>query len=101
MLQQSPPSLDLWYGTSGPHDARIVIVGEAWGRDEAAASAPFVGASGSELTRILADAGINRADCLLTNVCASRPPNNEFWRFFDGTTEVRGLYPSDAVLSEV
>lgn len=97
----SEDSSDLWYGTSGPRDARIVIVGEAWGYEENLAKVPFVGASGSELTRILADAGIDRANCLLTNVAAIRPHDNEFWRLFDGKSETNGLYPSDFVLSEV
>lgn len=92
---------ELWFGTSGPKDARIVIVGEAWGYEENLAKLPFVGASGSELTRILTDAGIDRHSCLLTNVCAARPPNNEFWHYFDGQNEVRGLYPSARVVSEL
>lgn len=92
---------DLWFGTSGPKNAKIVIVGEAWGYDEALAKSPFVGASGSELTRILADAGINRSEVLLTNVFAGRPPDNEFWRYFNGDKEVRGQYPNDNVLSEM
>ena len=92
---------ELWFGTSGPRDAKIVIVGEAWGYEEALSKVPFVGASGSELTRILKDAGIDRSKCLMTNVCARRPPDNEFWRFFDGTSEIRGLYPGDLVLSEM
>lgn len=91
----------LWYGSTGPRDAKIVIVGEAWGYDEQLAEAPFVGASGSELTRILADAGIDRRSCLLTNVMAAKPPNNEFWRYFNGDTPVRGQYPNDHVLSEL
>jgi uracil-DNA glycosylase family 4 len=94
-------SFDLWYGTSGPHDAAVVIVGEAWGYEESLSKVPFIGASGSEFTRILKDAGIDRAECLMTNVCAARPPDNEFWRWYDGTTEIRGLYPNDFVLSEV
>lgn len=98
---QNRDSSDLWYGTSGPHDAKIVIVGEAWGYEEAASKAPFVGASGSELTRILADSGINRDDCLVTNVCAARPLSNEFWRLFDGTNKVRGLFPGAHVVSEL
>src|SRR5882672_2772180 len=97
----SSGAFDLWYGTSGPHDAAIVIVGEAWGYEEALSKAPFVGASGSEFTRILKDANIDRAQCLMTNVCAIRPPDNEFWRFFNGQAEVRGLYPGDHVLPEL
>ena len=92
---------DLWFGTSGPKDANVVIVGEAWGYDEQMAKAPFVGSSGSELTRILTEAGIDRSKCLLTNVYAGKPPENEFWRYFNGDTELRGQYPNNNVLSEL
>jgi uracil-DNA glycosylase family 4 len=51
----------------------IAIVGEAWGEQEERARAPFVGASGYELTRMLDEAGIRRADCFLTNVFNLRP----------------------------
>jgi uracil-DNA glycosylase family 4 len=91
----------LWFGTSGPRDAKIVVVAEAWGYDENVSKLPLVGASGSEFTRILAEAGIDRDAVLLTNVCAARPPNNEFWQFFDGDSAVRGLYPNADVLSEM
>ena len=56
------PTVDLWYGTSGPHDAEIVLVGEAWGADEDVQKRPFVGASGNELTRILTEAGLSRSE---------------------------------------
>lgn len=57
---------------------KLAIVGEAWGAEEAKARAPFVGASGQELTRMLAEAGIHRADCFLTNVFNVKPePNND------------------------
>src|SRR5678815_680890 len=57
---------------------KIAIVGEAWGAEEARARAPFVGASGQELTRMLAEAGIHRADCFLTNVFNIKPePTND------------------------
>lgn len=89
---------DIWYGTSGPRDARIMIVGEAWGHTEKAAQQPFVGSSGQELTRMLTEAGIDRNACLLTNVYAGQPPRNEMWQMFDlakthtGPT-IRGLHP--------
>jgi uracil-DNA glycosylase family 4 len=75
---------DLWYGTSGPPDAEIVLVGESWGLEESQAKRPFVGSSGTELTRILAEAGLDRSKILLTNVIADRPQNNETWRYFHG-----------------
>jgi len=55
----------------------IAIVGEAWGAEEAKRQAPFVGYSGMFLTQMLADAGINRSDCLLTNVFNLHPPGND------------------------
>lgn len=56
---------------------KIVIVGEAWGEHEARERAPFVGPSGYELTRMLEEAGIHRADCLLTNCFNLRPDRND------------------------
>lgn len=96
---------NLWYGTSGPRDAEIVLVGEAWGEAESYEKKPFVGSSGTELTRILADAGIDRSKILLTNVAALRPQGNEMWRLFDGkdanTQPLRNLHPTGTLLSEL
>lgn len=63
--------------TSGPKDAKIAIVGEAWGEQEALIGKPFQGYSGQELTRMLQEAGLSRRECFLTNVLALRPPNND------------------------
>lgn len=52
---------------------RIAIVGEAWGAEEARQRVPFIGASGKELTRMLSEAGIERASCFLTNVFNFQP----------------------------
>jgi uracil-DNA glycosylase len=93
--------MDLWYGTSGPHNARIVIVGEAWGQDEDAARKPFVGASGRELDRMLEECNILRQECFCTNVISARPYANQIWRFFHprdemkGKDTVLGLHPTD------
>lgn len=96
---------DLFYGTSGPINAPIVLIGEAWGASESAAQKPFIGASGLELTRILAEAGLDRNQLLITNVVAAQPPGNELFRFFtnkaSATTSIRGLYPNDLVVSEL
>lgn len=59
--------------TSGPKDAKLVLVGEAFGEQEDLVGKPFIGASGQELTRLLEEAGIDRRECLLTNVFAFRP----------------------------
>lgn len=96
---------DLFYGTSGPKDAEIVLVGESWGAEEAAEQKPFVGSSGAELNRMLAEAGLDRSKILCTNVIAERPPNNEMWRFFhpknspSNTPKIRGLDPRDNIRS--
>lgn len=99
------PIQDLWYGTSGPRDAEIVLIGEAWGADEDHAKKPFVGNSGQELTRILADAKLDRSKILITNTVAARPPRNELFRWFgnkkSGNAEVRGCYPNSFVVSEL
>jgi uracil-DNA glycosylase len=75
-------SHDLFYGTRGPRDAKVVVVGESWGAEEAAAGLPFVGSSGTELMRILADARIDSSQVLFTNMIAEKPHGNETWRFF-------------------
>lgn len=57
--------------------SQIMIIGEAWGESEERERAPFVGAAGYELTRMLAESGIERADCFLTNVFNLRPAGNK------------------------
>lgn len=61
----------------GSTSARIMIVGEAWGEYEDRERAPFVGASGQELNRMLHEVGITRSECYLTNVVNVRPPAND------------------------
>ncbi len=51
----------------GARDARIVLVGEQPGDDEDRAGRPFVGPAGRLLDRALADAGIARDRCWVTN----------------------------------
>ncbi len=74
--------------------SKIAIIGEAYGEQEEAEKAPFVGASGYELTRMLSEAGIHRADCYLTNVFNLRPPGNKLAAFCGPKPEgIRGLPP--------
>lgn len=91
---------------SGPMDAKLVIIGEAWGRNEHEVRKPFVGESGKELFRMLGEAfplvapelhleivntfkydraWVNRRDAWLreasvafTNTLNFRPYNNDF-----------------------
>lgn len=60
----------------GPHDARLMFIGEAPGADEDEQGRPFVGRAGQLLTQILEAAGIPRDQVFITNVVKCRPPNN-------------------------
>lgn len=57
---------------------KIALVGEAWGKDEAAAGLPFQGNAGRILNGLLAQVGIRREDCFITNVLNLQPkPSND------------------------
>jgi uracil-DNA glycosylase family 4 len=60
----------------GSHDAEIIFIGEAPGRNEAKTGRPFCGASGKILDELLAHVGINRENVYITNVVKDRPTNN-------------------------
>ncbi len=60
----------------GSHDAKIMFIGEAPGRNEAKTGRPFVGAAGKLLDEMLASVGINRQDVYITNIVKDRPPFN-------------------------
>ena len=72
----------------------ICIIGEAYGEAEEKAKAPFVGASGYELTRMLDDAGIRRSDCYLTNVFNLRPQGNKIESILMGKAEALKGFPA-------
>lgn len=67
--------------TKGPYDAEVVLVGEAWGAEEARAQLPFVGQSGQELQRMLNESGLSPSRILFTNVVNARPEANDFTAF--------------------
>jgi uracil-DNA glycosylase family 4 len=78
----------------GPRDAKIIIIGEAPGATEEQLGLPFAGGSGQLLNAILAQAGINRHECYITNVVKTRPPNNNFGIYYEDpkkTTPSRSL----------
>lgn len=62
-------------GTGNPH-AKLVIVGEAPGRDEDLQGEPFVGLAGQLLTKILAAINLKRDEVFITNIVKCRPPQN-------------------------
>jgi DNA polymerase len=60
----------------GNPQARLMIVGEAPGRDEDIAGLPFVGRSGQLLDRMLAAIGLDRTFVYIANLVPWRPPGN-------------------------
>ncbi|HVZ69451.1 MAG TPA: uracil-DNA glycosylase [Rhizomicrobium sp.] len=61
----------------GNPDARIMLIGEAPGRDEDRAGLPFVGRAGKLLDKMVAPIGLNRAENFyITNVLPWQPPGN-------------------------
>ncbi len=62
---------------SGNPYARIMLIGEAPGREEDLQGEPFVGKAGKLLNRLLSELGIDRErDVYITNVVKCRPLNN-------------------------
>ena len=100
-----PPSPDLWYGTSGPRDARIAVVAESWGSQEAQQKLPLVGPSGHLFDQMLHEAGLLRSQIFITNCFAAQPPGNEVWRFFhprqSGVPKWKGLQPTEWAKGEL
>ena len=61
---------------SGSFTRKIILIGEAPGKNEDETGMPFVGSAGKILDQALVDAGIVRKDTFITNVVKCRPPNN-------------------------
>ncbi|MFA6554188.1 MAG: uracil-DNA glycosylase [Candidatus Paceibacterota bacterium] len=60
----------------GSHDAEIVFIGEAPGRNEAKTGKPFCGAAGKVLDKLLEHVKIKRESIYITNIVKDRPPEN-------------------------
>lgn len=58
---------------AGPRHPKLMIIGEAPGREELVSQIPFHGASGQELMKSLASIGLTRSDVYITSVVRSRP----------------------------
>lgn len=63
------------FGVGNTH-ARVLIVGEAPGKNEDLQGEPFVGAAGKKLDVLLERAGLKRDDVYIANVLKCRPPSN-------------------------
>ena len=60
----------------GSEQARIMMIGEAPGRDEDLQGKPFVGRAGQMLDRMLAAIGLTEEHVYITNTVYWRPPGN-------------------------
>ena len=60
----------------GNPEARVMLIGEAPGKNEDLQGRPFVGAAGKYLTELLGYAGLTRDEVFIANVLKCRPPSN-------------------------
>ncbi|KKP36003.1 MAG: putative repair protein [candidate division TM6 bacterium GW2011_GWF2_32_72] len=63
------------FGCGNPN-AKLMLIGEAPGKNEDIQGEPFVGRAGKLLAQILESCGINRKDIYITNIAKCRPPHN-------------------------
>ena len=60
----------------GSHDAKIMFVGEAPGRNEAKTGRPFCGIAGKVLDELLTHIDVKREGVYITNIVKDRPQEN-------------------------
>jgi DNA polymerase len=63
------------FGVGDPN-ARVMLVGEAPGKNEDLQGEPFVGAAGKLLDELLIEIGLQRSEVYIANVLKCRPPGN-------------------------
>lgn len=71
----------------GSYDAKIMMIGEAPGRNEAKTGKPFCGTAGKVLDELLKHIKLDRQSIYITNIVKDRPPENR-----DPTTEEIKIY---------
>tara|TARA_A100001015_G_scaffold60852_1_gene67090 strand:- start:220 stop:927 length:708 start_codon:yes stop_codon:yes gene_type:complete len=72
-LQKSATKLVVYDGNL---NAKVMLIGEAPGRDEDQQGIPFVGRAGQLLNKMLLAINLKREDVYITNVVNWRPPDN-------------------------
>lgn len=60
----------------GNYTSKVMIIGEAPGKEEDETGKPFVGATGRFLNHVLEGTGLDRDDFFITNTVKCRPPKN-------------------------
>lgn len=64
--------------SDGCKNAKVLIVGEAPGKDELDFGVPFVGKAGRLLRKVLNEFGYRKSNSLITNTIPCRPQDNKF-----------------------
>ncbi len=73
----------------GPENAKIMLIGEAPGRNEDETGRPFIGSSGKLLSELIQDAGMDRSQIYITSIVKCRPENNRKPRKAEYSTCIR------------
>jgi DNA polymerase len=60
----------------GPAEAKVMLIGEAPGKNEDRQGKPFVGSAGKILDSLLEKGDVDRGKVYITNVVKCRPPGN-------------------------
>lgn len=60
----------------GPEYAKIMLIGEAPGKNEDETGRPFIGMAGKLLSEILHEAGLDRSQIYITSIVKCRPEDN-------------------------
>jgi len=60
----------------GKYSSKVMIIGEAPGKEEDESGKPFVGSAGRYLNHVLEGTGLDRRDFFITNTVKCRPPQN-------------------------
>lgn len=63
------------FGVGNPQ-AKVMVIGEAPGKNEDLQGEPFVGAAGKFLDQLLGQAGLARNEIFIANILKCRPPGN-------------------------
>ncbi len=67
----------------GPHDANIMLIGEALGTEERLKGEPFIGWSGQFLREMCERAGLSWSQLRVDNVVQYQPDRNDFTVFYE------------------
>src|SRR5688500_19783263 len=84
----------------GKYTSKVMIIGEAPGKEEDESGHPFVGSAGRFLNHVLEGTGLERGDFFITNTVKCRPPKNRVPRKIEvGTCTANYLFEQIELLN--